>query len=180
MAVLHGTVWSNISKTSARVSSGVPNTEKQMKARGRRPSAFIVSWWLLKRNKKNMHFFAIVLPKWKNNNLCNDAILPYHVTLLWHSWLIVLVWLVSDHYWKMLIKMQVFDLRSKPIRFSSECSLGIKVHACDPNMPHLLAVVFMNNQWLWEIKSICQFCFLFFQKNHDRQSWQEFCSRLYA
>ena len=35
--------WSNISKTSASVSSGVPNTEKVMKARGRRPSAFIVS-----------------------------------------------------------------------------------------------------------------------------------------
>ena len=34
---------SNISKTSASVSSGVPNTEKVMKARGRRPSAFIVS-----------------------------------------------------------------------------------------------------------------------------------------
>ena len=34
---------SNISKTSASVSSGVPNTEKQMKVRGRRPSAFIVS-----------------------------------------------------------------------------------------------------------------------------------------
>ena len=139
---------------------------------------------LLKRNNKKIcsnTFFAIVLPKWKNNNLFNGAILPYYVTLLGHSWLIVLVcWFVSDHYWKMLIKMQVFDLRSKPIRFSSECSLGIKVHACDPNMPHLLAVVFMNNEWLWEIKSICQFCFLFFQKNHDRQSWQEFCSRLYA
>ena len=35
--------WSNISKTSASVSSGVPNTEKVIKARGRRPSAFIVS-----------------------------------------------------------------------------------------------------------------------------------------
>ena len=35
-----------MSKTSASVSSGVPDTEKQMKARGRRPSAFIVSrWW---------------------------------------------------------------------------------------------------------------------------------------
>ena len=33
----------NISKTSASVSSGVPNTEKVMKARGRRPSASIVS-----------------------------------------------------------------------------------------------------------------------------------------
>ena len=29
-------------KLVLRVSSGVPNTEKQMKARGRRPSAFIV------------------------------------------------------------------------------------------------------------------------------------------
>ena len=33
----------NRSKTSASFSSGVPNTEKEMKARGRRPSAFIVS-----------------------------------------------------------------------------------------------------------------------------------------
>jgi len=33
----------NISTTSASVSSGVPNTNKQMKARGHRPSAFIVS-----------------------------------------------------------------------------------------------------------------------------------------
>ena len=32
-----------ITKTSARVSSGVPNTKKQMKAQGRRKSAFIVS-----------------------------------------------------------------------------------------------------------------------------------------
>ena len=33
---------SNISKTSASVSSGFPNTRKQMKARGRWPSAFLV------------------------------------------------------------------------------------------------------------------------------------------
>ena len=45
----------------------------------------------------------------------------------------------------MRIKMQVFDLRSKPIRCSSESSLGIKVHACDPNMPHVVAVALMNN-----------------------------------
>ena len=32
-----------MSKTSASVSSGVPDTEKQMKARGRRLSAFIDS-----------------------------------------------------------------------------------------------------------------------------------------
>ena len=37
----------NRSKTSARVSSGDPNTEKRMKAQGRlRPSAFIVSRYL--------------------------------------------------------------------------------------------------------------------------------------
>ena len=34
-------VSSNMSKTRASASSRVPNTEKQMKARGRRPSAFI-------------------------------------------------------------------------------------------------------------------------------------------
>ena len=34
---------SNMSKTSASVSWGVPDTEKQMKAWGRRPIAFIVS-----------------------------------------------------------------------------------------------------------------------------------------
>ena len=35
--------WSNKSKTSASVWPGYPDTEKQMKARGRRPIAFIVS-----------------------------------------------------------------------------------------------------------------------------------------
>ena len=43
-----GILWdrrarSTISKTRASVSSGYPRTEKQMKARGCRPSAFIVS-----------------------------------------------------------------------------------------------------------------------------------------
>ena len=41
--------------------------------------------------------------------------------------------------------MQVFDLRSKLVRFSSECTLGIKIHVCDPNMLHLLVVALMNN-----------------------------------
>ena len=36
-------VSSNMSKTRASALSRVPNTEKQMKARGRRPSAFICS-----------------------------------------------------------------------------------------------------------------------------------------
>ena len=39
----------------------------------------------------------------------------------------------------------MFDLRLKPVRFSSEYSLGINVHACDPNMLNLLAVALMNN-----------------------------------
>ena len=45
------------------------------------------------------------------------------------------------NYWKMFIKMQVFNLRSKTVRFSSECSLGIMW----PNIPHLLAVALRNN-----------------------------------
>ena len=39
---LRMSILCNISKTSASDSSGFPNTRKQMKARGRRPSAFIV------------------------------------------------------------------------------------------------------------------------------------------
>ena len=39
----------------------------------------------------------------------------------------------------------MFDLRSKPVRFSSEFSLGIKFHACDPNTSYLLAVALVNN-----------------------------------
>ena len=37
-----GATLRNISKTSASVSSGFPNTRKLMEARGRRPSAFVV------------------------------------------------------------------------------------------------------------------------------------------
>ena len=60
--------------------------------------------------------------------------------------------------------MQVFDLKSKPMRFSSECLLGIKVHACDPNMPHLLAVTLMN--LLMSLRMTCQGgsgCYVSFQ-----------------
>ena len=39
----HWPLGRNRSKTSASFSSGVPNTEKEMKARRRRRSAFIVS-----------------------------------------------------------------------------------------------------------------------------------------
>ena len=46
---------SNMSKTSGSVSSGVPDTEKQMKARGRRPSAFIVSRVTTKEEQIILH-----------------------------------------------------------------------------------------------------------------------------
>ena len=62
--------------------------------------------------------------------------------------------------------MQVLGLRSATLRCSSECSLGIKAHACDPNMPHLLAVAVMNNQWVWEVISkIRALCFIRGSKN---------------
>ena len=53
------TSGSNISTTSARVLSGVPNTEKQMKARGRRPSAFIVSRCLERLMKPEARVFEM-------------------------------------------------------------------------------------------------------------------------
>ena len=62
------TSW-NISKTSATVSSSVPNTEKVMKTRRRRPSsAFIVSKGLDSLVK---HEFLIWLLKWNNRKLCS-------------------------------------------------------------------------------------------------------------
>ena len=45
-----------ISKTRASVSSGYPNTEKQVKARGRRPSAFIVARCLDTPMKHELEF----------------------------------------------------------------------------------------------------------------------------
>ena len=54
---------SNISKTSASVSSGVPNTEKQMKARGRRPSVFIVSRCLESLMKHEARVFGKLLKR---------------------------------------------------------------------------------------------------------------------
>ena len=50
---------SNILTTSARVLTGVPNTEKQMKARGRRPSAFIVSRCLERLIKPEARVFEM-------------------------------------------------------------------------------------------------------------------------
>ena len=54
----------------------------------------------------------------------------------------------------MLIKMEVFDLRLKACLISVKKNHKVfiwvfiayqAVHARDPNMPHLLAVAFMNN-----------------------------------
>ena len=50
---------SNISKTSASVSFGFPNTRKLMKARGRRPSAFTVFECLETRMKHEARVFEI-------------------------------------------------------------------------------------------------------------------------
>ena len=49
----------NISKTSASVSSGFPNTRKQMKARGCWPSAFIVFECLETPMKQEAQVFEI-------------------------------------------------------------------------------------------------------------------------
>ena len=57
---------SNISKTSANVSSGFPNTRKLMKARGRRPSAFIVSECLETPMKHEARVFEITSPTKEN------------------------------------------------------------------------------------------------------------------
>ena len=57
-----------MSKTSASVSSGVPNTEKQMKARGRRPSAFICFEVFGTRDEALALVFDILLLKVINNS----------------------------------------------------------------------------------------------------------------
>ena len=52
-------IISNRSKTSASFSSGVPNTEKRMKARRRRRSAFIVSRCLEPLMKNEARVFEL-------------------------------------------------------------------------------------------------------------------------
>ena len=54
-----GHVLCNRSKTSASFSSGVPNTEKRMKARRRRRSAFIVSRCLEPLMKNEARVFEL-------------------------------------------------------------------------------------------------------------------------
>ena len=88
-----------MSKTIARVSSGVPNTtEKQMKARGSRPSAFIVSRCLeplMKpearvfemtsqtkqlKNYSVIHFFVLSPPNVNERTIILAAMQSCHIT----------------------------------------------------------------------------------------------------
>ena len=68
-----------MSKTSASVSSGIPNTEKQMKARGRRPSAFIVSRCLEPLMKYEARVFDMTSQsplKIQCNKACKNNVFP--------------------------------------------------------------------------------------------------------
>ena len=72
-------IWSNMSKTSASVSSGVSNTEKLMKARGRRPSAFIVSRCLEPLMKHEARVFDMTSQsrqKIQCNKACENNVFP--------------------------------------------------------------------------------------------------------
>ena len=73
------TVWRNMSKTSASVSSGVPNTKKQMKVRGRRPSAFIVSRCLEPLMKHEARVFDMTSQSYlkiQYNKACKIYVFP--------------------------------------------------------------------------------------------------------
>ena len=68
-----------MSKTSAIVSSGAPNTEKQMKARGRRPSVFIVSKYLEHLMKHEARVFDMTSQsrlKIQYNKACKINVFP--------------------------------------------------------------------------------------------------------
>ena len=68
-----------MSETSASVSSGVPNTEKQVKTRGRRPSAFIVSRCLEALMKHEARVFEMTSQsrlKIQCNKACKNNVFP--------------------------------------------------------------------------------------------------------
>ena len=91
-------------KTSASFSLGAPNTEKMMKARRRRRSAFIVSRCLeplmkneAKNEKRCTSFFSnatignyavTCFVKWNNKKLCSVNFLPFSVRTRLHAWFI--------------------------------------------------------------------------------------------
>ena len=72
-------IWSNMSKASASVSSGVPNREKRMKARGRRPSTFTVSRCLEPLMKHEAQVFDMTSQsrlKIQCNKACKNNVFP--------------------------------------------------------------------------------------------------------
>lgn len=72
---LLATPFCNISKKSARVSLGVPNTERQMKERGQSLSAFIFSKCLEPMMKHEARVF---------DDFPNETIQIYSVSHIWH------------------------------------------------------------------------------------------------
>ena len=78
----------NMSKTSASVSSEVPNTEKQMKARGRRPSAFIERFHMTSQISREIWVAMLVFHIFQDGGksperLCEQPWSLSEETLLW-------------------------------------------------------------------------------------------------
>ena len=102
-----------MSKTRASASSRVPNTEKQMKARGLRPRAFICfevfgtrdearspSFWHVFSNETIRNYVVTCFLKSNNDKLCSVTFLPFTEKTRLHAWWIVVVQLASDHEWR--------------------------------------------------------------------------------
>ena len=98
---MKGFCWCNISKTSASVSSGVPNTEKVMKAGGRRPIAFIVSmvfgtpdetrstsFWYGFLNETIGNYAVTCFWKRNNKKLCSVKYFPFSERTSLYAWFI--------------------------------------------------------------------------------------------
>ena len=85
-------IWSNISKTSASVSSGFQTQEWDqwsMKPRGRRPSAFIVFECLKSRWNTKPEFLKLLLQQKKfslNYHLNNFSQFNYYIWDLKYAW----------------------------------------------------------------------------------------------
>ena len=101
-----------MSRTRASASSRVPNTERQMKTRGHRPTAFICFEVFGTRDEARSPSFFACLLKW-NNKSANASV------------------------WSQIKNM--FHRRWKPGDVLSGVSLSIKIHPPDPNGCHLLA-----------------------------------------
>ena len=105
-------ISSNMSKTRASASSRVPNTEKQMKARGRvlssvsrtvfgtRDEARSPSFWHVFSNETIRNYVVTCFLKSNNDKLCSASLFPFTEKARLHSWWIVVVQLASDHEWR--------------------------------------------------------------------------------